>query len=90
MKGYSYAIVTDNHKYLETLSVFLNNKYSVKKKYALISKVVNKDNSELIAFINYSNNLLDLHNEAKKYISWFNYPLGLYKTVSGEIKELNL
>ena len=93
MNGYNYAIIKENYPELERESVLSpgkkSNKYSAKKKYAMIVKGVHKDGSESIYFIKYSNDLEELHKEASRYISWYNYPLGLSKNIQGFIRELN-
>jgi hypothetical protein len=88
MTNYSYIIIKENHPELERESVLLDNKYNPKKKYAFINKVVHKDGSENIAFINYSNDLQDLQNRAKGFISWYNYPLGVAKNIQGYLREI--
>ena len=55
----------------------------------MINKLVHKDGSENIATITYSNDLQALHNRAKGFVSWYNYPLGLCKNMQGYIRELN-
>jgi hypothetical protein len=88
MTNYSYIIIKENHPELERESVLLDNKYNPKKKYAFINKVVHKDGSENIAFINYSNDLQDLQNRTKGFISWYNYPLGVAKNIQGYLREI--
>jgi hypothetical protein len=91
--GYSYAIIKENYPDLERLTVLSpekgETKYNPKKKYAMIVKGVHKDHSESIYFIVYSNDLENLHNRAKKYPSWYNYPIGLTKNMQGYIREIN-
>lgn len=89
MTKYSYAIVKHNYPDLMRESVLLENKYSAKKKYALIEKISHKDGSENIANIYYSNDLEALSTQAKCYISWYNYPLGVTKNMQQYISELN-
>jgi len=88
MTNYSYIIIKENHPELERESVLLDNNYNPKKKYAFINKVVHKDGSENIAFINYSNDLQDLQNRTKGFISWYNYPLGVAKNIQGYLREI--
>ena len=85
---YSYVIIKENYPALERESVLLDNKYSAKKKYAFISKVAHKDGSESIAYIKYSNDLQKLHEDAKGFISWYNYPIGIAKDIQGYLREL--
>jgi hypothetical protein len=86
---YSYVIIKHNNEYLKTLSVLFSNKYKERAKYAMLTKIVHADGSENIAFIDYSNDLEKLHDRAKGFISWYNYPLGLYKEIQGNILRLN-
>jgi len=88
MKKYSYVIIKHNYPELERESVLLENKYSSKKKYAFINKISHGDGSENIAFIEYSNDLEGLQNRAKGFISWYNYPIGLAKSIQGYISEI--
>ena len=87
--SYSYVIIKHNYPQLERESVLFENKYNAKKKYAFIQKSVHKDGSENINFIKYSNDIETLQKEAKGFISWYNYPLGLRKDIQGFISELN-
>lgn len=92
MKNYNYAIIKNNYPELEretVLDPITGNKYNSKKKYAIIVKGVFKDGSEGIYFIKYDNNLEKLHNMAKGYKSWYNYPLDLAKHINGNIVELD-
>lgn len=86
--GYSYIIIKENYPELERESVLLHNKYKANKKYAYIVKGVHKDGSESIYFIEYSNDLEDLSNRSKEFPSWYNYPLGITKSLQGYISEL--
>lgn len=88
--SYSYAIVKHTQDWMRQESVLLENNYNPKKKYALIEKIVHKDRSENIANIYYSNDLEMLSNRAKKYISWYNYPLMLCKDIQGYIRDLDI
>lgn len=87
--GYSYIIIKENYPELERESVLLENNYKSKAKYAMINKLVHKDGSENIATITYSNDLQALHNRAKGFVSWYNYPLGISKNIQGYITEIN-
>lgn len=89
MAHYNYAIIKHSYPELERESVLTENLYKPKLKYAFICKGIHKDGSESIYFIKYSNDLEKLHNMAKGYISWYNYPLGLTKDMQGYIRELN-
>jgi len=87
--SYGYVIIKHNYPELERETTLLANKYNAKKKYAYIQKSVHNDGSESINFINYSNDLEDLQENAKRFVSWYNYPLGLTKNIQGFISELN-
>ena len=89
MKAYNYVIIKHNNPYLETENVLLKNKYKAKMKYAFIQKGVHKDGSESINFIEYSNDLEALQKRANGFISWYNYPMGLYKEMQQNILTLN-
>jgi hypothetical protein len=86
--AYNYVIIKHNYPELERESVLLANRYNAKKKYAFIQKMVHKDGSESIGFINYSNNLEELQERANGFLSWYNYPLGLRKNIQGFINQL--
>jgi hypothetical protein len=86
--AYSYVIIKENYPDMERQSALLHNNYKASKRYALISKVVNRDNSESIAFVDYSNDLQALQDRAKGYVSWYNYPLGIAKNIQGYLSEL--
>ena len=88
MTSYSYVIIKVNHPELERESVLLHNNYKARVKYAFINKIVHKDGSENIAFIDYSNSLEELQERAKGFISWYNYPLGVAKSIQGYISEV--
>ena len=85
---YSYVIIKESYPELERQSVLLRNKYSARKKYAFINKVVHSDGSESIAYIDYSNNLQELHERAKGFISWYNYPIGVSKSIQGYLSQI--
>lgn len=87
--AYHYVIIKNNYPELERESALSFNKYKKSKKYALINKGVHKDGSESIYYIEYSNDLEELQSKAVKFISWYNYPLGLKKDIQGNISELN-
>jgi len=87
---YNYVIIKHNYPELERESTLLDNKYNPKKKYALIDKGVHKDGSEGIYRIEYSNDLEALQVRAAKFVSWYNYPLGLRKNIQGYISELSV
>lgn len=84
---FNYAVIKHNHKELERESTLLPSKWS-NKKYAMLLKQHHKDSSESISFIKYSNNLEELQCDASKYETWYNYPIGLYKELQGNILQL--
>jgi hypothetical protein len=86
--SYGYVIIKHNYPQLERETTLLENKYNPKKKYAYIQKSVYNDGSESINFIHYSNDIEDLQEQAKRFLSWYNYPLGLKKNIQGFISEL--
>lgn len=88
MKPYNYAILKYNNESFQHVGVLLKNKYDPKKKYALIFKSSHNDGSESITNIIYSNDLEGLHTKAKGFISWYNYPIGIYKNLEGQINSL--
>ena len=88
MKAYNYVIIKNNYADLERESTLLQNKYNARKKYAYINKGVHKDGSESIYFIEYSNDLEALQKDASKYISWYNYPLGVSKNIQGYLTAI--
>lgn len=45
------------------------------------------DGSEIVVRVIYSNNLEQLTNTLKNYISWYNEPLGLQKDMQQNIYE---
>jgi hypothetical protein len=87
-KSYSYVIIQKNYPELERETVLLENKYNPKKKYALITKIINKDGSDSITTIVYSNDLEQLQSRAKGFVSWYNYPLGIAKSIQGYLFEI--
>jgi hypothetical protein len=93
MLSYNYAIIKESYPELERESVLdpskNSNKYSPKKKYAMIVKGVHKDGSESIYFIKYSNDIVELQQMASQYPSWYNYPIGISKNIQGYLTNLN-
>lgn len=87
--GYSYVIIKENYKELAQLTTLAqDNKWLKSKKYAFICKTVCSDKSEFIGFIKYSNDLEAIQKEASQFVSWYNYPMGLYKELQGNILHL--
>lgn len=89
-KQYNYAIIKTNFPELERESVLSpgGNKYRKTKKYAMIVKGCHKDGSESIYFIKYSNDLQCLHKQASEFPEWWNYPIGIYKSIQGSLSEI--
>jgi hypothetical protein len=87
--AYHYIIIRENNPHLEHESTLSYNKYKKTKKYAFINKGTHQDGSESIYYIEYSNDLAELHNRAKEFVSWYNYPIGLTKNIQGYISELS-
>lgn len=86
---FSYVIIKENYPELERESVLLSNKYRKNKKYAFICKICHRDGSENIAFIDYSNKLTELQERANEFASWYNYVVGMYKQLQGDILLIN-
>lgn len=86
--GYHYAIIKENYPELDREKTLLDSKYLKSKKYALIDKGVHKDGSESIYFIRYSSSLEELQQLAHGYVSWYNYPMQLSKSINGYISEI--
>ena len=85
---YSYIIIKENYPELQRESTIFKSPYK-RKKYAFIEKTCFNDGSEAITRIIYSDDLMELHKKAEGYISWYNYPLGLYKDMQQSVLELN-
>lgn len=85
---YAYVVIVHNSPDLASESTLLHNKYKANKKYAFIQKNVNKDHSENICFIDYSNDLEDLQRRAAQFNSWYNYPLNLTRNMQGYIRHI--
>lgn len=89
-RKYSYAIIKYNNPYFERESVLDpdGNNYR-NTKYAMFVKGVHGDGSESVYFIVYNSNLEKLQEMANNYPSWYNYPMGLYREMQGNILELS-
>lgn len=86
---YSYVIIKFNNPYFAQESVLLSNKYKKSAKYAMIEKLVHADGSESIANITYSSDIVKLQEIANGFLSWYNYPQNLSKSIQGYISQLN-
>ena len=86
--SYTYGILRENteHAALHQINTFLPCKYK-KTKYGIIEKSLMPDGSEIVVRVIYSNNLEQLTNTLKNYISWYNEPLGLKKDMQQNISE---
>jgi len=49
----------------------------------------NKDGSESVNYIDYSNDLELLQKRAEPFQSWYNYPINLCKNMKGFIRHIN-
>jgi hypothetical protein len=87
MSKYSYIVIVHNCPELARESALLKNNYKATK-YAYIERIMQKDGSESIANIYYSNNLEMLQQRANGFLSWYNYPLNLSKNMQGYIKHI--
>lgn len=85
---YSYMIIKENNPYNKQESTLLDNKYK-NTKYAMFEKMINKDSSESLVSIRYSNDLQKLHEIASKFISWYNYPMNIKKNMQGFLSYIN-
>jgi hypothetical protein len=90
MKAYTYAILVENtpNQYLHQENTLLPCKFK-KTKYALIEKQVFKDHSEGVNFNYYSNDLKKFTDQMKKYISWYDYVIGVIKNIQGYESQIN-
>lgn len=89
MEAYSYVIIRDNSPELENERPLIDSKYKKSKKYAMLQKGVHKDGSESINYIEYSSDLKELQERANKFVSWYNYPMNLTKSIQGYITPIN-
>lgn len=87
--AYNYIIIKENNQYFKQESVLFDNKYEADKKYAFIIKTIQKDSSENIATIEYSNDLEQLQERANGYCSWYNYPMGVYKDMQQYLYKMS-
>lgn len=87
----NYGILQFNNPFFAKESAILENDYKPTK-YALIEKKIipytQKGGNEVVTRIIYSDDLEDLSQKLKKYQSWYNYPIGVYKDIQGNISEL--
>ena len=89
MKTTKYAIVKESYDYLERESVSGQNNYDPSKRYALIIKHINKDHTESVSDIFYSDDLQGLQEKAAKFVSWYNYLIGIGSDMRGNLRNLN-
>lgn len=85
---YTYAILRENSNdaRLSQINTLIPCNHK-KTKYALIEKAIMQDRSEIVVRVIYSNDINELSNALKKYISWYNEPLGLQKDMQQNISE---
>lgn len=88
--AYSYGILKENVPtlYLEQESTLLHSPYT-NTKYAIIEKSCFKDGSESINRIIYSDNLEELWEKVRGYISWYDYVAMETKSIQGFVSKLN-
>lgn len=86
--SYTYGILRENTERaaLHQINTFFPCKHK-KTKYGIIEKALMPDGSEIVVRVIYSNNLEQLTNTLKNYISWYNEPLGLKKDMQQNISE---
>lgn len=85
--SFYYPIIKHNYKELSQESTNKPSEWE-DKKYAFILKYCLKRADETIELIIYSDSLEELNTEAIKFKSWYNYPLGLYRELQGNILQL--
>lgn len=85
---YSYGILRENTERaaLQQINTLLPCKHK-KTKYGIIEKAVINNGSEIVVRVIYSSNLQQLTETLKKYVSWYNEPLGLKKDMQQNISE---
>ena len=86
--AYTYGILRENTQraYLHQINTFLPCKHK-KTKYGIIEKALMPDGSEIVVRVIYGNNLEQLTDTLKNYVSWYNEPLGLKKDMQQNISE---
>lgn len=82
-----YAIIKENNPVNKYEPVRLGNNFK-NTKYALFVIVINKNQTETIESIYYSDSIEDLTLSSKTFKSWYNYPLGVCKYFNGNLKEI--
>jgi hypothetical protein len=82
--GFSYVAIRHNIEEYKRISTYLPSKVT-NKKYAIFYYTVNKDSSEILTKIECSNDLDKLQAIADNYPSWYNYPMGYFKQLQGDI-----
>lgn len=86
-EGYTYVVIKHNDELFSHDSTLLRSKWK-KTKYICLFKTMHKDGSESLTHYKCSNNLEAIQKEAKEYVSWYNYPIGLRKDLQGYISEI--
>lgn len=87
---YLYAIVVNNNddRNLARETTTINNDFK-NTKFALIEKQVNKDGTENINRIIYDDDINKLSEDAKKYVSYYNYVAGFKKNIQQYVSEIS-
>ena len=89
MKIYKYAIIKENYSLWQGESVSGQNNYDPSKRYVLIIKQSNQDHTESILDIFYSDDLQAFQEKAVKFVSWYNYPIGIGSDMMGNLRKIN-
>jgi hypothetical protein len=87
MKSYGYAVIVKNDESLSRDTTYIPTKHK-KTKYAMLIREVHKDKSETLVTIKYDNDISNLQESAKKYPTWYNYPMGITKNLQGYLREI--
>lgn len=86
--GFSYVVIKYNNPAFAKESTLLDNKYKKSAKYAMFFRTVHKDSSESLTHIKYLSDMEELQRVANSFVSWYNYPLSIYKDIQGYIKHI--
>lgn len=88
-RSYNYALLVHNTPewHLQQENTIIPNKHK-KTRYALIVRVVDGNEPEKVLGIKYSNNLVMLEGQMKKFVSWYDYVNGFRKDIQGNVKEV--
>ena len=88
-RSYNYALLVHNtpERHLHKENTIIPNKHK-KTRYALIVRVVCQGEPEKVLSIKYSNNIIMLEGQMKKFISWYDYVNGFRKDIQGNVKDV--